>query len=90
MMKPGSEARERILILGYGEMGHAMEFLLGHRHDLLIWEKYPQPGFQSVVLEETVTRTVLDKATVTDKPMTFQEIMNPPAAESETPKETES
>lgn len=27
----------RILILGYGEMGHAMEFLLAGQHDLRIW-----------------------------------------------------
>ncbi|MBX2824817.1 MAG: trigger factor [Gammaproteobacteria bacterium] len=39
---------------------------------------------EGLVLEETVTRTVLEQATVTDKPMTFQEIMNPPAAEPET------
>lgn len=29
--------RLRVLILGYGEMGHAMEHLLGERHDLRIW-----------------------------------------------------
>lgn len=27
----------RILILGYGEMGHAMEFLLAGQHDVRIW-----------------------------------------------------
>ncbi len=27
----------RVLILGYGEMGHAMEFLLEGRHDVRIW-----------------------------------------------------
>ncbi|MBI5438206.1 MAG: hypothetical protein HY936_04555 [Nitrosomonadales bacterium] len=27
----------RILILGYGEMGHAMEYLLAARHDVRIW-----------------------------------------------------
>ena len=45
-----------VLILGYGEMGHAMEHLLGARHNLLIWEKYPEPGFTSVVLEEAVVK----------------------------------
>jgi glycerol-3-phosphate dehydrogenase (NAD(P)+) len=44
----------RVLILGYGEMGHAMEFLLQANHQLSIWEKYPQPGFQSVDLKTTV------------------------------------
>jgi len=41
-----------VLILGYGEMGHAMETLLAPRHEISIWEKYPQPGFRSVRLEE--------------------------------------
>lgn len=44
----------RVLILGYGEMGHAMEYLLKERQQLDIWEKYPQDNFQSVVLEEAV------------------------------------
>lgn len=42
----------RVLILGYGEMGHAMEFLLSERQQLDIWDKYPQDDFQSVMLEE--------------------------------------
>ena len=41
-----------VLILGYGEMGHAMEFLLKGRCHLLIWEISPQEGFQSAVLED--------------------------------------
>ncbi|HEY6093804.1 MAG TPA: hypothetical protein VIU93_02515 [Gallionellaceae bacterium] len=28
----------RVLILGYGEMGHAMEYLLNGRHELRIWD----------------------------------------------------
>ena len=45
----------KILILGYGEMGHAMEHLLHKQHDLFIWDKYPQENFQSVSLEETAS-----------------------------------
>lgn len=30
--------KQRILILGYGEMGHAMEHLLSVRHDVRIWD----------------------------------------------------
>jgi len=44
--------RFRVLILGYGEMGHAMEYLLKERQQLDIWEKYPQNNFRSVVLED--------------------------------------
>jgi len=29
--------KQRALILGYGEMGHAMEYLLAARHDVRIW-----------------------------------------------------
>lgn len=42
----------RVLILGYGEMGKAMEYLLRERQQLDIWEKYPRDNFQSVILEE--------------------------------------
>lgn len=45
-----------VLILGYGEMGHAMEFLLAKHHQLFIWDKFPQPDFQSVELADCVPR----------------------------------
>jgi len=48
--------RFRVLILGHGEMGHAMEHLLQGRQQLDIWEKYPQDNFQSVVLEDAAPR----------------------------------
>ena len=49
-------AQFRVLILGYGEMGHAMEHLLKGRRQLDIWEKYPQDNFPSVALEDTAPR----------------------------------
>jgi glycerol-3-phosphate dehydrogenase (NAD(P)+) len=42
----------RVLVLGYGEMGHAMEVLLAGRVHLDIWEKFPAENFRSAVLEE--------------------------------------
>ena len=51
-----SDSSRKVLVLGYGEMGHAMETLLGNRHQLMIWEKYPRDGFVSVLLEEAVPR----------------------------------
>lgn len=48
--------RFRVLILGHGEMGHAMEHLLQGRQQLDIWEKYPQDNFPSVVLEDAAPR----------------------------------
>lgn len=32
--------RLRVLILGYGEMGHAMEYLLADKHDVRIWSLF--------------------------------------------------
>lgn len=32
-------ARYRVLILGHGEIGRAMEFLLAPRHELMIWQR---------------------------------------------------
>ncbi len=46
----------RVLVLGYGEMGHAMEYLLSEQQQLAVWEKYPQDNFQSAVLEEAAPR----------------------------------
>lgn len=44
----------RILILGYGEMGHAMTYLLKESHSIDVWEKFPQNNFTSVVLADSV------------------------------------
>jgi glycerol-3-phosphate dehydrogenase (NAD(P)+) len=40
-----------ILIIGYGEMGHAMEHLLGARHRLSFWDIRPVEGHPAVALE---------------------------------------
>jgi glycerol-3-phosphate dehydrogenase (NAD(P)+) len=45
----------RVLIIGYGEMGHAMEFLLADRCDLQIWTRHPAPGHEPVDLAVAVT-----------------------------------
>jgi len=42
----------RVLVLGYGEMGHAMEVLLDGQAQLDIWEKYPLGDFDSAILED--------------------------------------
>lgn len=44
----------QILILSYGEMGHAMEYLLKDHHQLDIWEKFPYANFSSAALNESV------------------------------------
>jgi glycerol-3-phosphate dehydrogenase (NAD(P)+) len=46
-MKPS-----RILIVGYGEMGHAMEHLLKGRHRLAIHDSRPMQGIPSVDVEQ--------------------------------------
>jgi glycerol-3-phosphate dehydrogenase (NAD(P)+) len=45
----------QILILGHGEMGHAMEFVLKDRHKLGIWEKFPSNDYPYVTLEDSAT-----------------------------------
>ncbi len=42
----------QILILGHGEMGHAMEYLLESQYKLSIWEKFPQNDYPYVALED--------------------------------------
>lgn len=45
----------QVLILGYGEMGHAMEFLLAKKHDVRIWSLFtPNVLEEEVVLAEVV------------------------------------
>lgn len=42
----------RVLILGYGEMGHAMEYLLAARHDVRIWSLDGVKGHDSTLEDE--------------------------------------
>lgn len=42
----------KVLILGYGEMGHAIEFLLHNKYALDIWTKRPHDDLTPVVLED--------------------------------------
>lgn len=44
----------RVLILGHGEMGHAMEFLLAPHQALHIWQRHPPAGVAPVNLEAVV------------------------------------
>jgi glycerol-3-phosphate dehydrogenase (NAD(P)+) len=45
----------RVLIIGYGEMGHAMEFLLADRCDLQVWTRRPVAGRAPVDLADAVS-----------------------------------
>ena len=47
--------RSRVLILGYGEMGHAMEYLLKERYQLDIWERHPRDNSQPVAPEDVAS-----------------------------------
>jgi glycerol-3-phosphate dehydrogenase (NAD(P)+) len=49
--------RIRVLVLGHGEMGRAMERLLAERTALAVWDKFPQDGFRSVSLDEAAPRS---------------------------------
>jgi glycerol-3-phosphate dehydrogenase (NAD(P)+) len=41
----------QILIIGYGEMGHAMEYLLAPHHTLFFWNRSPMRGHDCVDLD---------------------------------------
>ena len=46
-----NEFNRKIFVIGYGEMGHAMEFLLAGRHELAFHDIRPMAGHESVALE---------------------------------------
>ena len=46
--------RKNVLVIGYGEMGHAMERLLSARHRLQFWDIRPVAGHESIELETAV------------------------------------
>lgn len=48
--------RRKILVLGYGEMGHAMQHLLAAQHDLVIWQRTPRDGSRPVTPESLVAQ----------------------------------
>jgi len=48
------EKKFRVLILGHGEMGQAMEFLLTPHHPLHIWQRHPPAGEARIYLEAVV------------------------------------
>ncbi len=51
-----SEEHFRILVLGYGRMGHAMQRLLAPRHTLVFWDCNPVPGLEPINLEQAARR----------------------------------
>ncbi len=44
----------QVLILGHGEMGRAMEYLLRQRHRLTLWERHPKPDAPAAVALDSV------------------------------------
>jgi glycerol-3-phosphate dehydrogenase (NAD(P)+) len=51
-----SAERNTVLILGYGEMGHAMEHLLEPRHEMLIWQRRPRNDPAAIDLDHAAQR----------------------------------
>lgn len=48
--------KSNVLVLGYGEMGHALEYLLKSRHDLDVWDPYYTGTLREVNLDESVSK----------------------------------
>ena len=44
--------KQNVLIVGYGEMGHAMQYLLKERHHLCIYDSRPMEGLAPVDVEQ--------------------------------------
>lgn len=51
-----SHKRTRVLIIGYGEMGHAMEHLLVDQHHLAIYDSRPIDGLRAINLEQEAAK----------------------------------
>ena len=51
--------KQRVLILGYGEMGHAMEYLLAERHDLRIWSLGGVKNYHTTLEQEVAQAQVI-------------------------------
>lgn len=47
-----SAIRYSVLVLGHGEMGRSMEYLLSGRHALTFWERNLEDGSENIPLEE--------------------------------------
>jgi glycerol-3-phosphate dehydrogenase (NAD(P)+) len=48
-------ARQRVLLIGFGEMGHAMSHLLQDQHELTVWQRRPADGSEPVAIEEAAS-----------------------------------
>ena len=50
------EEQFRVLVLGHGEMGQAMEYLIKDQSQLDIWERHPKDTAHPVVLEDAASQ----------------------------------
>ena len=46
----------KVLVLGYGEMGLAMEYLIKDQSQLAIWERHPKDKTRPVILEDAASQ----------------------------------
>jgi glycerol-3-phosphate dehydrogenase (NAD(P)+) len=51
--------KQRVLIVGYGEMGHAMQHLLQPRHDITIWQRRPADGEAMALTQAAADKDVI-------------------------------
>lgn len=50
------QEKSRVLILGHGEMGKAMEYLLKDRHPLTIWARHSSNNLKPIALKEAASQ----------------------------------
>lgn len=52
-MRPMNNPKKNILLLGYGEMGHTMEYLFSSQHNVAIWDPYYKGKLDQINLDTT-------------------------------------
>lgn len=51
--------KQRVLIVGYGEMGHAMQHLLQPHHDITIWQRRPADGEAITLIQAAADKDII-------------------------------
>ena len=50
-----NNSKKNILVLGYGEMGHTMEYLFSSRHHVVVWDPYYKGKLEPINLDSSAT-----------------------------------
>ncbi len=51
--------KQRVLIVGYGEMGHAMQHLLQRHHQVMVWQRHPTEGNPTPLAQAAADKDII-------------------------------